>query len=178
MLCSNGLILGNILSHKVNRHSIYNTNLDKIDKSIGFEDGEIVRIHIPIRTNDKVVFTLYESPKDKEGTEYQLKKVSKLSSKLNLFILGLSFKPGSDDLRSSKSIQLIQKLLKKGKKITAFDPISYESSKIILDKKVKVFKKPFVAKNTIYILATAWPEYIKFLSKINKKKIIDLRYVI
>ena len=110
--------------------------------------------------------------------EYQLKKVSKLSSKLNLFILGLSFKPGSDDLRSSKSIQLIQKLLKKGKKITAFDPISYESSKIILDKKVKVFKKPFVAKNTIYILATAWPEYIKFLSKINKKKIIDLRYVI
>ena len=38
----------------------------------------------------------------------------------------------------SKSIQLIQKLLKKGKKITAFDPVSYESSKIILDKKVKV----------------------------------------
>ena len=34
LLCSNGLILGNILSHKVNRHSIYNTNLDKIDKSI------------------------------------------------------------------------------------------------------------------------------------------------
>ena len=34
LLCSNGLVLGNILSKKVNRHSIYNTNLDKIEESI------------------------------------------------------------------------------------------------------------------------------------------------
>ena len=34
LVCSNGLMLGNILTHKVNRHSIYNTNLDKIDESI------------------------------------------------------------------------------------------------------------------------------------------------
>jgi hypothetical protein len=34
LICSNGLMLGNILSKKVNRHSIYNTNLDKIEESI------------------------------------------------------------------------------------------------------------------------------------------------
>ena len=33
---------------------------DKIDKEIGFDDGDIIRIHMPIRTNDNVVFTLYE----------------------------------------------------------------------------------------------------------------------
>ena len=46
---------------------------DKIDKDIGFDDGQIVRIHVPIRTNDNVVFTLYENTKDKDGTEYNLK---------------------------------------------------------------------------------------------------------
>ena len=46
---------------------------DKIDKDIGFDDGDIIRIHMPIRTNDNVVFTLYESTKDKDGTEYNLK---------------------------------------------------------------------------------------------------------
>ena len=46
---------------------------DKIDKDIGFDDGDIIRIHIPIRTNDNVVFTVYEKVKDEEGTEYNLK---------------------------------------------------------------------------------------------------------
>ena len=51
----------------IGRHS------DKIDKQIGFDDGDIVRIHIPIRTNENVVFTLYESARDKIGNEYNLK---------------------------------------------------------------------------------------------------------
>ena len=46
---------------------------DKIDKDIGFDDGDIIRIHIPIRTNDNVIFTLYENTKDKDGTEHKLK---------------------------------------------------------------------------------------------------------
>ena len=46
---------------------------DKIDKDIGFDDGDIIRIHMPIRTNDNVVFTLYENTKDKDGTEHKLK---------------------------------------------------------------------------------------------------------
>lgn len=109
---------------------------------------------------------------------HQYKKILKIKKKQNLFILGLSFKPGSDDLRSSKSIQLIKKLIKKKRNITAFDPLCYKSANHILGNKIKILKKPFVAKNTTYILSTAWPSYIKFLSKIDKQKIIDLRYVI
>ena len=51
----------------IGRHS------DKIDKDLGFDDGQIVRIHVPIRTNEDVIFTLYESPRDKIGNEYKLK---------------------------------------------------------------------------------------------------------
>lgn len=51
----------------IGRHS------DKIDKDLGFDDGQIMRIHIPIRTNDDVVFSLYESPRAKVAYEYNLK---------------------------------------------------------------------------------------------------------
>lgn len=39
---------------KISKHT------DKVDKEIGFEDGEIVRLHVPIKTNEKVKFMLYE----------------------------------------------------------------------------------------------------------------------
>ena len=51
----------------IGRHS------DKIDKQIGFDDGDIVRIHVPIRTNSDVVFSLFESPRSKVAYEYNLK---------------------------------------------------------------------------------------------------------
>ena len=51
----------------IGRHS------DKIDKDLGFDDGQIIRIHVPIRTNDDVVFSLYESPRAKVAYEYNLK---------------------------------------------------------------------------------------------------------
>lgn len=45
---------------KISKHS------DKVDKSIGFEDGEIIRIHVPIKTDPKVVFSLYEGKEKKD----------------------------------------------------------------------------------------------------------------
>ena len=44
---------------------------DKVDKSIGFEDGEIVRIHIPIRTSERVLFYLW---KNKQSYCYNLEQ--------------------------------------------------------------------------------------------------------
>ena len=58
---------------KLQAGKVIGRHTDKIDKQIGFDDGEIIRIHIPIQTNEQVVFTLYESPRDKIGTEYNLK---------------------------------------------------------------------------------------------------------
>ena len=44
---------------KLEAGKIIGKHSDKIDKQIGFDDGDIVRIHIPIRTNENVIFTLY-----------------------------------------------------------------------------------------------------------------------
>jgi hypothetical protein len=58
---------------KLEAGKVIGKHSDKIDKDLGFDDGQIVRIHIPIRTNENVVFTLYESSRDKLGNEYNLK---------------------------------------------------------------------------------------------------------
>jgi len=109
---------------------------------------------------------------------HQLNKILKLNKNLNIFVLGLSFKPGSDDLRSSQSIKLVKELIKKKRRVMAFDPKSFINAKKIFKDKINIQKRPFKKKNTIYVLSTAWPEYINFLKKVDRKNIIDLRYVI
>jgi hypothetical protein len=58
---------------KLEAGKIIGKHSDKIDKQIGFDDGDIVRIHVPIRTNSNVVFSLFESPRSKVPYEYSLK---------------------------------------------------------------------------------------------------------
>ena len=58
---------------KLEAGKIIGKHSDKIDKDLGFDDGQIMRIHVPIRTNDDVVFSLFESPRAKVAHEYNLK---------------------------------------------------------------------------------------------------------
>jgi len=51
-------------------------------------------------------------------------------------ILGTAFKPNTDDIRDSKSIELIKKLLKNKAKITIHDPKAIESTKKIFGEKI------------------------------------------
>ena len=56
---------------KLTKGKVIGKHSDKIDKDI--ESKKIVRIHIPIRTNNDVIFTLYENAKDKQGQDHNLK---------------------------------------------------------------------------------------------------------
>ena len=111
---------------------------------------------------------------------HQLNKIkNQINKKKKIYVLGLSFKPFSDDLRDSKSIKLIKNLVKlKYKKVTGCDPKAFKSASKIFKNKIKILNKPNYDKSAFYILSTAWPQYIKFLKKIKKNKIIDLRYII
>ena len=55
-------------------------------------------------------------------------KLKKISGK-TISILGLSFKENSDDIRESRSIKLIQNILKEKCKINVFDPLALENTK-------------------------------------------------
>lgn len=95
-------------------------------------------------------------------------------------ILGLSFKPNTDDVRESPSIEIIKELLARGVKVTVHDPEAYK------ERIPEVFKKMPIeyaksVKETIkdkegVILVTSWNEYInlqpEFFIKLMKKPII------
>ena len=44
-------------------------------------------------------------------------------------VLGLSFKPNTNDMREAPSISIIEKLLKEKARIKAFDPIAMDDAK-------------------------------------------------
>ena len=98
----------------------------------------------------------------------------------NIGILGLSFKPNSDDVRDSKSYILIKKLLDKGyKNIHVFDPISND----IFNKTYKLDIKYHSSLDSIMqsckslIISTAWSEFKSLDSKFVDKKIYNFRYI-
>lgn len=76
-------------------------------------------------------------------------------------VWGLSFKPGTDDMREAPSIPLIYELHKNGAKIQAFDPAAMESSKYYLEGKVEYKKDPYSALQgaDALLLLTEWREF-------------------
>ncbi|RDU58446.1 UDP-glucose/GDP-mannose dehydrogenase family protein [Helicobacter sp. MIT 99-5507] len=95
-------------------------------------------------------------------------------------ILGLSFKPNSDDVRDSKSYILIKKLLDKGyKNIHAFDPISNDifHNTYGLDIKYHSSLDSIIQSCKSLIISTAWSEFKNLDCKIVDKKIYNFRYI-
>lgn len=111
--------------------------------------------------------------------------VDKISSELDkndiIGILGLSFKPESDDVRFSPSKDVIEKLLMKGyKNIIAYDPMANETFKNTypelniqyVDKMENVLDK-----SENIVILTGWKEFKENKDKISKKKVFDFRYI-
>lgn len=55
---------------------------------------------------------------------------------LNIAVLGLTFKPGTDDMREAPSIENIELLLDAGANVHIYDPIGIDKFKTIINKKV------------------------------------------
>lgn len=96
-------------------------------------------------------------------------------------VLGLSFKPGSDDVRDTPAAKVIRKLIADGyRKITAYDPIAEEEFKkyypdIALDYCMDM--ENVIEKADEIVILTAWEEF-KELPKLTAKPIVDCRYML
>ena len=86
-------------------------------------------------------------------------------------VLGLSFKPNTDDMRFAPSIYIIQELQKEGGKIKAYDPEAMEKAKSILNN-VEFCKGPYeIAKDSdVLLILTEWNEF----KELDLKKIKSL----
>lgn len=105
---------------------------------------------------------------------YILEKTQKMIKTFNnkkIAILGLAFKPETDDMREARSIPLINFLLKKGAKVTAYDPIAKEVARKIFDKKIKYAQTSHKAclDADILFIVTEWNEFKELDLEIIKK---------
>lgn len=84
---------------------------------------------------------------------------NKLENK-KITVLGLAFKPGTDDIRSSPAIEIIQELLKLNSKVTAYDPVAMHHAEKFL-KNVTFAKDVYSACQgaDAVLVATEWPQF-------------------
>ena len=105
------------------------------------------------------------------------KVLKDLDSNTSILILGLSFKPNSDDVRNTPAAKIINELIKEFSNINAFDP-TIDSYKSIYNPKVNYFHDLNLAieQSDVSIITTKWDFFKQSLDIISKKVYFDLRY--
>jgi UDPglucose 6-dehydrogenase len=99
-----------------------------------------------------------------------------------LAIWGLSFKPGTDDLRCAPALRVIDELLAAGASVTAFDPVAGPGVQARYGDKVEIAKKMYdpISGADGLIICTEWrefrnPDFARMGKAMKQKKIFDGR---
>ena len=80
---------------------------------------------------------------------------------LTIGMLGLAFKPNTDDLREAKSIEIVQALQSKGAAIRAYDPIAMDNAKTLLSGNISYCDSAYdaAAGCDALVIVTDWNEF-------------------
>lgn len=123
-------------------------------KSLGYEPN---MLETAWKVNEAQVEHTVEIVKNKLGVLKE-KKIA---------ILGLSFKPDTDDIREARSIKIIKKLLKEGVTVTAYDPQAIPNVRQILGEKIEYATSAVkcLRNADCCILVTEWDEFKRLKPK-------------
>jgi len=126
---------------------------------------------------------------DRINTEQKAVIIGKIKQNLQdldkkvVGVLGLSFKPNTDDIRYAPAIDIIRILQSEGAKIKAYDPKAMKRAKKEL-KGIQFCKSPYAAaeKSDCLILITEWNEFkeldfTRIKKLLNKPFIMDCRNI-
>jgi UDPglucose 6-dehydrogenase len=98
-------------------------------------------------------------------------------------VLGLAFKPNTDDMREAPSIPLINSLVERGAEVAAFDPVAREQAEKTLGG-IEFTLNAHAAANgaDALVIVTEWDEFRaldlkKVAASMRGKLLIDLRNV-
>jgi UDPglucose 6-dehydrogenase len=98
-------------------------------------------------------------------------------------VLGLAFKPNTDDMREAPSIPLINSLLERGAEVRAFDPVAHEQAEKILTG-ITFSPDAYAAAQDAdaLVIVTEWDEFRaldldKLAGAMRGKVLVDLRNV-
>jgi UDPglucose 6-dehydrogenase len=96
-----------------------------------------------------------------------VKKAKQIFGSLNgkkCAILGLSFKPNTDDVREAASIVMAKELVKEGAAVVGYDPIAIDNAKSVLGDSIQYAHsiEEAVQNADIALIATEWEEIKQF----------------
>ena len=98
-------------------------------------------------------------------------------------VLGLTFKPNTDDMRDAPSIPLIEKLVSGGASVAAFDPVGREQAEKVLPPIDYVASAEAVADGAdALVVVTEWDEFraldlAELAGRMRGKVLVDLRNI-
>ena len=111
---------------------------------------EIKTIKATIEVNENQKYKLFKKAKKRFGS---------LRGK-RIAVLGLTFKPGTDDLREAPSIPNIRRFIDEGAQIVAYDPVGIQNYKKIYPRELLYVNSPYKAINKadMVFIFTEWNE--------------------
>ena len=115
----------------------------------------------------------------------RIKKITKNKfNNIQIGLLGISFKPNTDDVRESPGLKLAKDLSRTKAKIKIYDPKGMENAKKELPKSIEFCNNEYeVAENSnLLVIVTEWNEFksldlLKIKKLMKKPVILDLRNI-
>ncbi len=100
-------------------------------------------------------------------------------------VLGITFKPNTDDMRESPSLVIVPELLKRAKNVKVYDPVGMNNAKTMSEFDGVIWKEntfSCIENTDAIVIITEWNEFraldlIKIKKFLNKPIIIDLRNI-
>jgi UDPglucose 6-dehydrogenase len=74
-------------------------------------------------------------------------------------ILGLTFKPNTDDMRDSPSLDIVPALIAMGAKVQAFDPEGHEARKLLGEVEFKAGPYEVAEGADVLVILTEWDQF-------------------
>lgn len=96
-------------------------------------------------------------------------------------VLGLAFKAGTDDVRSSPAISVVKHLISEGAQVTAYDPKAIQNAKRALGPAIKYAKtaQEVLSSCDATVILTEWEEFKKLdYSKMKGMYLFDTRRIV
>jgi len=135
-------------------------------------DQRIVRT--TVKVNDDRKAGMVERVERAVGGDLKGKKVA---------VLGLAFKPNTDDMRDAPSIPLVNALVERGAEVSAFDPVAREQAEKVFSG-IEFASDAYAAADgaDVLVIVTEWDEFRaldldKVAGSLRGKVLVDLRNV-
>jgi UDPglucose 6-dehydrogenase len=136
--------------------------------------GESLIVGAAVEVNDAQRLRMVEKIERLMGGDVSGKQVA---------VLGLSFKPETDDMREAPSVDIIRALLERGARVRAYDPVAVEQAKKVLSD-VEYASDEYEAANgaDVLVFMTEWNQFRaldmqKIKGLMRAPRIADLRNI-